>query len=65
LDNLNIHAESSLVAALGKRRARYLWRRLTVHYTPKHGSWLNQAEIDLSLIARQALGTDPSPPWPN
>ncbi len=34
-----------------------LWNRLTVHYTPKHGSWLNQAEIELSLYARQCLGT--------
>jgi hypothetical protein len=61
LDNLNTHNESSLVAAFGKRRARHLWRRLTVHYTPKHGSWLNQAEIELSLIARQALGPDRIP----
>src|SRR6266700_3283958 len=34
----------------------YLWDRLTVHYTPKHGSWLNQAEIELSLYWRQCLG---------
>jgi hypothetical protein len=33
-----------------------IWDRLTVHYTPKHGSWLNQAEIKLSLFARQCLG---------
>jgi len=33
-----------------------LWNRLTVHYTPKHGSWLNQAEIEISLFARQCLG---------
>src|SRR5215472_3418890 len=34
----------------------YLWNRLTVHYTPKHGSWLNQAQIEISLFARQCLG---------
>lgn len=64
LDNLNIHHEGSLVAVFGKRRARRLWRRLTVHFTPKHGSWLNQAEIELSLIARQAPGTDRIPTRP-
>ena len=58
LDNLNIHCEGSLVPVFGERRARRLWRRLTLHYTPKHGSWLNQAEIELSLLARQALGTE-------
>ena len=58
LDNLNIHCEGSLVPVFGKQRARRLWRRLTIHYTPKHGSWLNQAEIELSLLARQALGTE-------
>jgi len=56
LDNLNIHCEKSLTDHLGERAGRALWRRLTVHYTPKHGSWLNQAEIELSLIARQCLG---------
>lgn len=57
LDNLNIHCEHSLTKHLGCRTGRRLWRRLTVHYTPKHGSWLNQAEIELSLVARQCLGT--------
>ena len=57
LDNLNIHCEHSLTKHLGRRAGRRLWRRLTVHYTPKHGSWLNQAEIELSLVARQCLGT--------
>jgi len=58
VDNLNIHREGSLVRAFGAREGRRLWRRFTVHYTPKHGSWLNQAELELSLIARQALGRD-------
>ena len=57
LDNLNIHGEHSLTRHFGRRTGRRLWRRLTVHYTPKHGSWLNQAEIELSLVARQCLGT--------
>jgi hypothetical protein len=61
LDNLNIHHEGSLTTALGGREGRRLWRRLTVHYTPKHGSWLNQAELELSLIVRQAFGRDRVP----
>src|ERR1035437_7384629 len=61
LDNLNIHCEKSLTDYYGKRTGRCLWRRLTVHYTPKHGSWLNQAEIELSLVARQCLGTQRIP----
>jgi hypothetical protein len=57
MDNLNTHCRTSLTDHLGARAARALWRRLTVHHTPKHGSWLNQAEIELSLVARQCLGT--------
>jgi len=56
LDNLNTHREKALTDAFGLREGRRLWRRLTVHYTPLHGSWLNQAEIELSLFARQCLG---------
>jgi hypothetical protein len=56
MDNLNTHCRKSLVAHLGEQEADYLWSRLTVHHTPKHGSWLNQAEIELSLISRQCLG---------
>ncbi len=57
MDNLNIHCEKSLTAHLGHRRGRRLWRRLRVHFTPKHGSWLNQAEIELSLVSRGCLGS--------
>ena len=57
LDNLNIHCVKSLTDHFGTRVGRRLWRRLTVHYTPLHGSWLNQAEIELSLVTRQCLGT--------
>jgi DDE superfamily endonuclease len=47
----------SLTDHLGDQEGRYVWSRLNVHYTPKHGSWLNQAEIELSLVSRQCLGT--------
>src|SRR5208282_938789 len=57
MDNLNIHCRKSLTDHLGDKEGRYLWSRLQVHHTPKHGSWLNQAEIELSLISRQCLGT--------
>ncbi len=40
----------------GERIGGLLWERFTVHYTPKHGSWLNQAEIEISLLSRQCLG---------
>jgi hypothetical protein len=56
MDNLNIHCEKSLTDYFGLRRGRSLWRRLHLHYTPKHGSWLNQAEIELSLVSRGCLG---------
>ena len=56
MDNLNTHREKSLIDHFGPRAGRAVWRRLTVHYTPKHGSWLNQAEIELSLVSRQCLG---------
>jgi hypothetical protein len=57
MDNLNIHCRKSLTDHLGNKQGRYTWSRLKVHYTPKHGSWLNQAEIELSLVSRQCLGT--------
>ena len=56
LDNLNIHSEVSLVNVLGELEGRRLWRRFVVHYTPKHASWLNAAEIEASLVSRQCLG---------
>ena len=57
MDNLNIHCEKSLTDHFGRRMGRRVWRRLTVHFTPKHGSWLNQAEIELSLVSRGCLGS--------
>ena len=56
LDNLNLHCRKTLTDYFGQPGGRYLWSRLTVHYTPTHGSWLNQAEIEISLFARQCLG---------
>ena len=44
----------SLIGYYGEQEGGYLWNRLKVHYTPKHGSWLNQAEIELSLYSRIA-----------
>jgi hypothetical protein len=56
MDNLNIHRCKSLTVTSGPRHGHYLWNRFQVHYTPKHGSSLNQAEIELSLLSRQCLG---------
>lgn len=56
MDNLNTHTISSLYAAFPPARARALARRLEIHYTPKHGSWLNIAEIELSAMTSQCLG---------
>jgi hypothetical protein len=54
-DNLNTHALASLYEAFPPEQARRLAERFEVHYTPKHGSWLNVAEIELSVLARQCL----------
>ncbi len=56
MDNLNTHAEVSLIKTFGLKKGRRLWARFTVHYTPKHGSWLNQAELALSVTSRACLG---------
>jgi transposase len=57
LDNLNIHRRKSLTDLLGEEFGAEVWNRFTVHYTPPHGSWLNQAEIEIGLFSRQCLGT--------
>lgn len=54
-DNLNIHTPASLYAAFEPAQAHRIARKLEWHYTPKHGSWLNIAEIELSVLARQCL----------
>lgn len=56
MDNLNTHVISSLYEAFTPEEAFRLARRLEIHYTPKHGSWLNIAEIELSALASQCLG---------
>ena len=56
MDNLNIHGRKSLTDYFGEQEGERIWNRLSVHYTPKHGSWLDQAEIELSLFSRQCLG---------
>jgi hypothetical protein len=56
MDNLNTHCRKPLIDYFGEQEGGNIWDRLTVHYTPKHGSWLDQAEIELSLFSRQCLG---------
>ncbi len=55
LDNLNTHKLASLYEAFEPAEARRLAERLELHYTPKHGSWLNIAEIELGILSRQCL----------
>jgi DDE superfamily endonuclease len=56
MDNLNIHSRKSLADVFGPEMATEVWDRFTVHYTPTHGSWLNQAEIEIGIFSRQCLG---------
>jgi hypothetical protein len=55
LDNLNVHSIASLYEAFTPQEAHRIARKLEIHYTPKHGSWLNMAEIELSILSRQCL----------
>jgi hypothetical protein len=55
MDNLNTHKPASLYEAFPAEQARRIAERLEIHYTPKHGSWLNVAEIELSVLSRQCL----------
>ena len=55
MDNLNTHGIASLYEAFEPQTARALADRLEIHYTPKHGSWLNMAETELSVLSRQCL----------
>jgi len=55
-DNLNTHTLKSLVKYYGSDEGERIWNRFTVHYTPKHASWLNQAEIAIGIFSRQCLG---------
>ena len=55
MDNLNTHAEASLYKAFSPEKAFRIAQKLEIHYTPKHGSWLNMAEIEFSALSRQCL----------
>jgi len=55
LDNLNTHTPAALHQTLAPAEARRLTEKLEFHYTPKHGSWLNMVQIELSVLARQCL----------
>ncbi len=54
-DNLNTHSEKSLLLAFGKRRTKQMMKRIKFHFTPKHASWLNMAEIEIGIVSRQCL----------
>jgi hypothetical protein len=56
LDNLNTHSPAALYEVFEPQEARRIVRKLEFHYTPKHGSWLNMAEIEISVLDRQCLG---------
>src|SRR5580658_7123703 len=57
MDNLNIHRRKALADAFGLEMATEVWDRFSVHYTPTHGSWLNQAEIEIGIFTRQCMGS--------
>ena len=61
MDNLNTHNTASLYTAFPPQYARSLAERLEIHYTPKHGSWLNIAEIELSALGRQCIANNRIP----
>jgi len=56
MDNLNTHKLKSLTDKYGIEKGNKIWNRFTIHYTPVHASWLNQAEIEISLYSKQCLG---------
>ena len=60
MDNLNIHCRKSLTNYFGAEYGGKIGDRLTVHYTPKHGSWFNQAEIEIGLLLASASATEGS-----
>lgn len=55
MDNLNTHTPASLYEAFSPAEAKRIADKLEIHYTPKHGSWLNMAEIELGILGRQCL----------
>jgi hypothetical protein len=56
MDNVNTHSPASLYAAFEPETALRLAQRFEIHYTPKHGSWLNMAELEIGVMSRQCLG---------
>ena len=55
MDNLSTHTPAALYATFAPEEAKRIWDRLELHYTPKHGSWLNMAELEFSVLSRQCL----------
>ena len=58
MDNLSTHGEKSLTNFYGEKLGGEIWGKFTPHYTPKHASWLDQAEIEIGIFSRQCLGHD-------
>lgn len=56
MDNLSTHSEKALIRFYGEEKGRRIWQKFDIRFTPKHGSWLNQAEIAIGMYARQYLG---------
>jgi len=56
MDNLNTHQSGSLYKTFSPKKAKELWVRFGFVFTPKHGSWLNMAEIELNVLTDQCLG---------
>lgn len=56
MDNLSTHTEKALIESLGEAQGKLVWEKFEIHYTPKHASWLNQAEIAIGMYSRQCLG---------
>lgn len=64
MDNLNTHKEASLYEAFPPEKARALCDRFEIHYTPKHDSWLNMAEIEIGILGNvDIFKTSPNPLW--
>jgi hypothetical protein len=55
LDNLNTHFEKSFTETFGRKKAKRLLSRIQFHYTPKHASWLNMAEIEIGILSKQSI----------
>jgi hypothetical protein len=55
VDNLNTHFEQSFVETFGEEKAKKIMKRIQFHYTPKHASWLNMAEIEIGILDRQCI----------